>query len=62
MSMRVVTFKIELDDFEKMEAVRLGMNVGRSEFIRRAIKYYLEHEFKDRDKVPTAKVEKGVRL
>jgi len=62
MTMRVVTFKIEQDDLERMEVARMAMGVERSEFIRRAIKYYIEHEYKPKDDITKARVEKGVRL
>jgi len=60
--MRVVTFKIEQDDLERMEVVRMAMGMERSEFIRKAIQYYIEHEYKPKESVGKARVEKGVRL
>jgi len=60
--MRVVTFKIEQDDLERMELVRMAMGMERSEFIRMAIKYYIEHEYKPKNTIGKARVEKGVRL
>jgi len=60
--MRVVTFKIEQDDLEKMEVVRMAMGMERSEFIRKAIQYFIEHEYKPKENVTKARVEKGVRL
>ena len=62
MTMRVITFKIEQDDLEMMEVARMAMGMERSEFIRRAIKYYIEHEYKPKEDVGKARVEKGVRL
>jgi len=62
MTMRVITFKIEQDDLERMETARMAMGMERSEFIRMAIKYYLEHEYKPKENVTKARVEKGVRL
>ena len=60
--MRVITFKIEQDDLERMEVVRMAMGMERSEFIRRAIQYYIEHEYKPKESIGKARVEKGVRL
>ena len=62
MTMRVVTFKIEQTDLEIMETARMAMGMERSEFIRKAIQYYIEHEYKPKDTVGKARVEKGVRL
>ena len=61
-TMRVVTFKIEQDDLERMEVARMDMGMERSEFIRRAIQYYIEHEYKPKETINKARVEKGVRL
>jgi len=58
MSMRVVTFKIEQDLLELVDLMRIRLNMNRSEFIRYAIKYYLDHEYKPNEKIPKAKVEK----
>ena len=57
-----MTFKIEQDDLERMEVVRMAMGMERSEFIRKAIQYYIEHEYKPKESVGKARVEKGVRL
>ena len=57
-----MTFKIEQDDLERMEVVRMAMGMERSEFIRMAIKYYIEHEYKPKETIGKARVEKGVRL
>ena len=62
MTMRVVTFKMEQDDLERMEVARMAMGLERSEFIRKAIKYFIEHEYKPKETVGKARVEKGVRL
>ena len=61
-TMRVVTFKIEQDDLERMEVARMAMGMERSEFIRKAIQYYIDHEYKPKESVSKARVEKGVRL
>ena len=62
MVMSVVTFKIERDLLELVESMRINTNMNRSEFIRNALQYYIEHEYKPKSKMPKAKVEKGVRL
>jgi metal-responsive CopG/Arc/MetJ family transcriptional regulator len=45
-----------------MEVVRMAMGLERSEFIRKAIQYFIEHEYKPKENVTKARVEKGVRL
>ena len=62
MTMRIITFKIEQDDLERMEIARMTMHMERSEFIRKAITYYIKHEYKPNNNMTKAKVEKGVRL
>jgi len=62
MTMSVVTFKIERDLLELVESMRINTNMNRSEFIRHALQYYIEHEYKPNNNVTKAKVEKGVRF
>ena len=62
MTMSVVTFKIERDLLELVESMRINTNMNRSEFIRHALQYYIEHEYKPKNTMAKATVEKGVRL
>ena len=58
MATRVVTVKIETDLLELIDMVRIKLDMNRSEFIRYAVKYYIDHEYRSNEKVPKAKVEK----
>jgi metal-responsive CopG/Arc/MetJ family transcriptional regulator len=62
MGMVVITFKIDRDMLELVEATRISLNMNRSEFIRHAIEYYIEHEYKPKQQIPKARVEKIVRF
>ena len=60
--MRVITFKIERDMLEVMDSICIKLKKSRSEFIRDAIDYYITREYRSKETVPKAKVEKGMRL
>jgi len=60
--MRVVTFKIERDMLELLDTLSIALKMNRSELIRYIIQYYIDHEYTPKQKVPKAKVEKGVRF
>jgi len=60
--MIVITFKMDRDMLELVEAMRLDLNMNRSEFIRHVIQYYIEHEYKPKQQTPKARVEKIVRF
>jgi metal-responsive CopG/Arc/MetJ family transcriptional regulator len=60
--MRVVTFKIERDMLELLDTLSIALKMNRSELIRYMIQYYIDHEYTPKQKVPTAKVEKGVKF
>jgi len=60
--MRVVTFKIPQDMLEIVDSICIGSKMNRSEFIRYVIEYYITHEYRSKETVPKAKVEKGVRF
>jgi len=62
MEMRVVTFKIERDLLELVDTLSIQMRMNRSELIRYMIKHYIDHEYMPKQRVPEAKVEKGVRF
>jgi len=60
--MIVITFKMDRDMLELVEAMRLDLNMNRSEFIRHVIQYYIEHEYKPKQQTPKARVERIVRF
>jgi metal-responsive CopG/Arc/MetJ family transcriptional regulator len=60
--MVVVTVKLERDMLDLVDTIRVALNMNRSEFIRHVIQYYIDREYIPKQKVPEAKVEKGVRL
>jgi len=60
--MRVVTFKIPRDQLELVDTISIKLKMNRSEFIRYIIDYYIQHEYRPKETVPKAKVEKGVRF
>jgi len=62
MNMIVVTFKMERDMLELVDGMRIELNMNRSEFLRHVIQYYIEHEYKPKNTVPKARVERIMRL
>jgi metal-responsive CopG/Arc/MetJ family transcriptional regulator len=59
--MRVVTFKMEEDLLELLDRYAIKYGLNRSEAIRKAIEALVREDL-EKEKVPQAKVEKGLRL
>ena len=59
--MRVVTIKIEEDLLELLDRYAIKYGLNRSEAVRKAIELLVRQEL-EKEVVPTARVEKGLRI
>jgi len=59
--LKSISFKIDLDLLEQLDKYAMKYGLNRSEAIRKAIENLVKDEV-DKEKIPTARVEKIIRL